>query len=202
MENHYSIRSEVTMTAAEANYRALIFVIPIILLFGIPYYVIWMRNLTLENLIIFFSHNRSLLNMSLLLAIPVFATGILLHELIHGLVFLIFCKKGIHSIEFGVMWKYLAPYCHCKEPIRARPYIMGALMPALVLGFLPALAGIITGSFLLLLFGIIFSVASGGDFLIVWLLRFQPKNILVLDHESKIGCYLLEIKEGNHTKEQ
>ena len=87
--------------------------------------------------------------------------GIILHELIHGLTFLLFCKNGFKSIEFGIMWKYLAPYCHCKEPLPVRPYIIGALMPAIVLGFIPAGIGLITGKFIPLVFGMIFSDRFG-----------------------------------------
>jgi hypothetical protein len=187
-----TVRRELTMTAGEANKHALVFVIPIILLLGVPFYFLWLRDFTLETLIGFFQNNRYLLRFGILWSLNILFAGIVLHELIHGLTFLIFCKKGFKSIEFGILWKYLAPYCHCKEPLPIRPYIIGALMPAIVLGFIPAGYGLLTGKFIPLVFGLIFSIASGGDFLIVWLLRGQPKDSLVLDHESKVGCYILE----------
>ena len=118
--------------------------------------------------------------------------GIILHELIHGLVFMIFNRKGIKSVSFGIMWKYLSPYCHCSEPLKMSHYIIGALMPGVILGFIPATLSIITGKIALLLFGFIFSVAAGGDFLIIWLLRNESRDSLVLDHESKVGCYIIE----------
>jgi hypothetical protein len=184
-------RRELTMTAGEANLRALVFVIPIILLLGIPFYILWLKDLTLETLIGFFQNNRHLFSFGILWMMIFLFAGIILHELIHGITFLLFCKKGLKSIEFGIIWKYLAPYCHCKEPLPIRPYILGALMPAIVLGFIPAGIGLLTGKFIPFVFGMIFSIASGGDFLIVWLLRGQPKNSMVLDHESKVGCYII-----------
>lgn len=185
------VRRELTMTAGEANLRALVFVVPIILLLGVPFYFLWLRDLNLETLIGFYQNNRNLVRFGILwMMISLFA-GVILHELIHGLTFRLFCKNGFKSIEFGIMWKYLAPYCHCKEPLPIRPYILGALMPAIVLGFIPAGIGLLTGKFIPLIFGLIFSIASGGDFLIVWLLRGQPKDSLVLDHESKVGCYII-----------
>jgi Putative zincin peptidase len=186
------VRRELTMTAGEANLRALVFVIPIILLLGLPFYFLWLRDFTLENLIGFYQNNRHMISFGILWMLIILFTGIILHELIHGLTFLLFCKNGFKSIKFGIMWKYLAPYCHCKEPLPIRPYIIGALMPAIVLGFIPAGYGLLTGKFIPLVFGMIFSIASGGDFLIVWLLRGQPKDSFVLDHESKVGCYILE----------
>ncbi|OFY55278.1 MAG: hypothetical protein A2Y87_11880 [Bacteroidetes bacterium RBG_13_46_8] len=180
------------MTAGEANLRAMVFVIPFILLLGVPFYFLWLKGLTLEKMLDFFRNNLYLGKLSFLWILIILLGGIVLHELIHGLAFLLFCKNGIKSIEFGIMWKYLSPYCHCKEPLRVSPYIIGALMPAVVLGFIPAGIGLITGKFIALAFGMIFSIAAGGDFLIVWLLRGQPKDSLVLDHESKVGCYILE----------
>lgn len=186
------VRKELTMTAAEANLYALVFVIPILLLFGIPYYLLYLRNITADSLLEFLNNNRQLLVFSSLWVLLVMFAGIILHELIHGITFLVFCKKGIRSIQFGIMWKFLTPYCHCKEPLKVRHYIIGALMPAVILGFIPACMGIITGKIVPLLIGIFFSLAAGGDFLIVWLLRKQPPDSLVLDHESKVGCYIIE----------
>jgi hypothetical protein len=188
------VRRELTLTAGEANLRAMVFVIPIILLLGVPYYFLWLRDLNLDTLIGFFRNNLYLGKFGILWMLIILLAGIILHELIHGLTFLLFCKNGLRSIEFGIMWQYLAPYCHCKEPLPIRPYIIGALMPAIVLGFIPAGIGLITGKFIALVFGMIFSIAAGGDLLIVYLLCGQPKESLVLDHESKVGCYILEKK--------
>ncbi len=185
-------RREVAMEGGQANLWALVFVIPIILLFGLPYYLLYLRDLSAETLLEFLNRNRPVLLFRSFWILLILAAGIVLHELIHGMVFLIFCRHGIRSIKFGIMWQYLSPYCHCSEPLKVRQYIVGALMPALVLGFVPAILGIITGKIVLLLFGIFFSVAAGGDFLIVWLLRKEPGKSLVLDHESKVGCYVIE----------
>jgi hypothetical protein len=192
MDDQARVRHELTMTTAEANIYALVFVIPILLLFGVPYYLLYLRNFTAETLLEFLNNNRQLLLFGSLWLLVVLFAGIILHELIHGITFLLFCKNGIKSIRFGIMWKFLTPYCHCKEPLKVRHYIIGALMPALLLGFIPACLGIITGKIVPLLIGIFFSFAAGGDFLIVWLLRKQPRNTLVLDHESKVGCYIIE----------
>ncbi len=37
---------------------------------------------------------------------------IVLHELLHGLVFGIFAKNHFRSVRFGVVWKAVAPYCN------------------------------------------------------------------------------------------
>ena len=78
-----------------------------------------------------------------LLSIPV-------HELLHGLGWLPACKNGWKSIRFGVMWSSLTPYCNCKEPMNVKSYYRGLLLPFSVLGILPSIAAVVTGSMTLL----------------------------------------------------
>ena len=63
--------------------------------------------------------------------------GIVVHELIHGLTWACYAKRGWKSISFGVMWKLLTPYCHCDEPMHISGYMMGAMMPCIILGCHP-----------------------------------------------------------------
>jgi hypothetical protein len=192
MNDQITGKREIAINGAEANLYALVFIIPIILLFGLPFYFLHLRDLTAETLLEWLNNNRHLFFFKSIWILIILIAGIILHELIHGLVFMIFNRKGIKSVSFGIMWKYLSPYCHCSEPLKMSHYIIGALMPGVILGFIPATLSIITGKIALLLFGFIFSVAAGGDFLIIWLLRNESRDSLVLDHESKVGCYIIE----------
>jgi len=62
--------------------------------------------------------------------------GIVVHELIHGLVWGIYAPSRFKSISFGVIWKMLTPYCHCSEPMKVKNYMKGALAPLVVLGII------------------------------------------------------------------
>jgi hypothetical protein len=93
-------------------------------------------------------------------------------------------------MKFGVLWKTLNPYCHCQEPLRVRQYIIGAITPAIILGFIPSILAIVIGNLELLLFGMFFTMAALGDFLIINLLRKENKSDLVQDHPSEAGCYI------------
>ena len=62
------------------------------------------------------------------------------------------------NMKFGVIWKMLTPYCHCKEPLKVGQYILGGVMPAVILGIIPCIIAIIIGHFGLLLFGIFFTM--------------------------------------------
>ena len=61
-----------------------------------------------------------------------FFAGVVVHELIHGLVWSFFCKDGLHSIHFGFQLKTLTPYCHCAQPLDKGGYIAGTLAPGVV----------------------------------------------------------------------
>lgn len=116
--------------------------------------------------------------------------GIVLHELIHGITWAKFAKEGFKSIKFGVLWKMLTPYCHCKEALNVKQYIIGALTPAIVMGIVPSIIAIIIGDFGLLIFGMFFTMAAAGDFLIINLIRKENSSDLVQDHPSEVGCYI------------
>ncbi|WP_245869260.1 DUF3267 domain-containing protein [Pontibacter ramchanderi] len=179
------------MTAAEANVRAVTFIVPIMLLYGVAYWVVWPEQFSTQHIRQLAETQQKLLLLSPFVLLLVFVVGAAVHELLHGLTWAAFCRDGFRSIKFGVHWKMLTPYCHCKEVLPLRHYALGGMMPGLVMGLLPALAGIAMGHFLLFLFGLFFSMAAAGDLLILWMLRHQQSSDLVQDHPDKIGCYVL-----------
>ena len=121
--------------------------------------------------------------------------GIVLHELIHGLTWALFVKERLGAIKFGFIKKHLTPYCHCKGFLRVKHYIIGAIMPAILLGILPTLWAFINGSVMIFFLGVYFIVAASGDFLIIYLLRNQHRNNYVKDHETQPGCIVYKFKD-------
>jgi hypothetical protein len=118
--------------------------------------------------------------------------GIIAHELIHGFFWAMYAKNGFKSIKFGILLKMLTPYCHCKEALKIKHYIIGAIMPAIILGIIPSIIAICTGKIGLLIFGIFFTMAASGDFLVIKLLLKENKENWVQDHPSEAGCYIYE----------
>ena len=115
---------------------------------------------------------------------------IVVHELIHGLTWSIFAPNHWKDIEFGFMAQYLTPYCTCGVPLEKGQYILGALMPLIVLGLIPAVIAIFSGSFLLLMISVVMIMSAGGDVLLVReLLRFRTdaKEQLIYDHPTQAG---------------
>ena len=180
-------KEELIIPMAKAQVHALLYFFPFALLFGIPYYLLWSSAFTKDAF-------KSLLSgfglWSIAILFFIIIAGIVVHEFLHGITWAAFSKEGYRSIKYGVMWKYLTPYCHCKERLLVKHYIAGALMPGIALGIIPSILSIITGDFGLFIFGLFFTLAAGGDLMIVNLLRKEPMDNLVQDHPSKIGCYI------------
>jgi hypothetical protein len=187
-------KTELTLTAAEANVQALVFMLPILVLYMVPYVLLWPEQISLEAIESFvLAHGVQVLLYPFLMLL-VFVAGAVVHELLHGLTWALFCQHGVKSIKYGVHWRYLTPYCHCQEMLPLRPYILGGIMPGLVMGLLPALGGMATGNLLLFLFGLFFSIAASGDLLVLWMLRRARATDLVQDHPEKIGCFVYSRK--------
>ena len=132
-----------------------------------------------------------------LLFIVLFFVLIVAHELIHGLIWSIFAEHHFKDIEFGFMKEYLTPYCTCTTPLLKSHYILGALMPCIVLGILPTAIGILLGSHLWFWIGIVMILSAGGDIMIVWkVLTFKKqdlsKEILIYDHPTQAGSVIFE----------
>ena len=132
-----------------------------------------------------------------LLFIVLFVVLIVVHELIHGLTWSMFSEHHFKDIEFGFMKELLTPYCTCTTPLPKKHYILGALMPCIVLGIIPTAIGILLGSHLLFWIGIVMILSAGGDIMIVWkVMKFkkqdESKEILIYDHPTQAGSVIFE----------
>ena len=126
---------------------------------------------------------------------PLFIALIVLHEVIHGLTWGIFAKTHLKSITFGVIWRALTPYCTCGEPLKRWQYVLGGLMPTLILGFGMAAASVVLQSDLLFFLSEAMIFGGCGDFLIVLkLLMYKAagKDVLFYDHPYEGGTVVFE----------
>jgi hypothetical protein len=130
--------------------------------------------------------------LTLLLA---FTAGIFIHELLHAVGFVWAGKAPVTAVKFGFSWQGLAPYAHCAKPMRAAAYRLSVILPGLVLGILPGILGIILQSWFLVLWGILMTIAAGGDLAVLLAIRHVPGAAWVRDHPTKAGCQV--IKENN-----
>ncbi len=170
-----------TMSMLKVNLIALLLIPPVTILLAAPFILLWgyeplqiTRFIRWEYLV--------------LVVIP----GVVLHEILHGAGWSLFTANGFRSVKFGFKWKFLTPFCHCREPLKVSQYAFGAGLPLLVLGILPAAAAIITGSGGLMIFGLFFTWAAGGDIIALFQLARLDKNLLVSDHPEEVGFCIWE----------
>ena len=179
---------KVTIDIVKANIFAVVLMMISAIDLLVPYILIWGGQWSAATVDKFFD-TLPLRGGSFLVLMII---GIVVHELIHGITWACYAPSGWKSISFGVMWKMLTPYCHCNEPLRPRPDIIGALMPLIVLGIIPAVISLIIGSLFLLVWSIIFIAAAGGDIWMAWLLTKESPDCTVLDHPSEAGFYVFD----------
>jgi hypothetical protein len=175
------LKEKRTVNVLLANiYSVLIFIFAAILL-SIVYYLIWNED------DLFDKSRKSFKNLGFFSFLFMLIIGIILHELLHGIVFSIYAKKGYKSVKFGVLWKVLTPYCHCKEPLKVREFIIAALTPTVALGLVPSVISMFIGNIELLLFGILFFAAGAGDLMLVSSILREKESALIYDLPDEIG---------------
>ena len=187
---------EYTIPGGKANLYGLLGILPVAFLYCLVFTLIWRIPGTglWTGWISVIALNKPLLLKTIdagWLVLVVILAGIMAHELIHAVFMASFSEKGFRSVSFGFNLKAVAPYTHCKEKLSPLAYRVSLMMPAILLGDLPALAGLITGNILFLFFGIIFTWAATGDFIVLWLGR-HLSNGSFQDHPEKIGFIHIE----------
>ncbi|MCF7885256.1 MAG: DUF3267 domain-containing protein [Candidatus Marinimicrobia bacterium] len=185
-------KKEYTISIKKANFYSMVYILPILLILGGPYLIKWGISGLKENII---KIGNPSINFILFFISIIF--GIIIHELIHGFFWALKAEKGWKSIKFGIKWKVLTPYTHCKIPLETKYYSLGVIMPAIVLGIIPAIIAIINGKIFLLAFGILFTIAAGGDFVALIMLSRLDSDYLVQDHPSKMG-FMIYNSQSNH----
>ena len=167
---------EYTMGMGRVNLITVIMIIPITVLILLPFILIWGYETFKIGKDIFIDYFLLIL-----------LGGIIIHELLHGLTWGYFASNGFKSIKYGIEWKFLTPYCHCKEPLKVKYYKIGVVMPLIVMGIIPSIIGLIFGYGEVLCFGIFFTWAAGGDIITVFMLRKLESDVYVSDHPKKMG---------------
>ncbi len=129
-----------------------------------------------------------------LILLAAFLMGIVIHEGLHAIGWMTFGRFSWREIRFGIDTKTLSPYTHAQVHMTATAYRIGAAIPGIITGLLPALVGIVLADGMVTLFGATMLSAAVGDVLVLWIIRDVPGNALVLDHPTQAGCM---VKIGN-----
>ncbi|MBR2672281.1 MAG: DUF3267 domain-containing protein [Oscillospiraceae bacterium] len=182
MEGKGYRRVDLTATPAKANLLGTLYGI----LLSVPFVVLFIIVAVMNRRIEFGLLNG--MRGSLLLILIMFVL-IVVHELVHGLTWSLFAEGRFKSIEFGVIWKSLNPYCTCRDPLSKKQYLLGAIMPCIVLGIIPSVIAVITGDLGLMFLGALMIMSAGGDLLICKMILSGEgsESSVYLDHPTEIG---------------
>ena len=172
-------KRDLSISMARANAIVIVITIPVVLL----QFSIFIPLHGMENL-------EPTWNSVLLIVVVLL--GVVFHELIHGMSWVIFGRKPFSALKFGFQWKTFTPYAHLEEPVDISAYRMGAFMPGFLLGIIPYLLSLVLADGNLFWFSLVHTSAAGGDWLILWLIRHVQADRQVEDHPTQAGCYVLE----------
>jgi hypothetical protein len=176
-------RYSLTISMEKANANALliapfvaaILIVPHVLLWGFDGLLGWLTGSVLAAVLV----------------VPVLVVSIYLHEVLHGLGFVLVGRMRPRDVKIAFNRKTLSPYIHCPIPMSASAYKISLVLPGLLLGIVPALIGIGLGIGWLTLYGMLMAVAALGDAQIAWLMRRLPGSARVVDHPEEVGCEVL-----------
>ena len=125
------------------------------------------------------------------LFILVVILGIVLHEAIHALFFSFFLPSKFQGIQFGFNKDHGIPFVHINEPISVLGFRVGAIMPLIILGIIPAVLGLYSGYISLTAFGALFTISASGDLLLIVQTKDLPATQRIKDLPDKIGFELV-----------
>ena len=116
--------------------------------------------------------------------ITIIAISVVIHELLHGIGWAISSGEGWKVVRFNI--NALMPSCACKVALKKQAYLIGVLVPFVVLGggstlFVFAYPGTVS-----LLTMMVNFIAAGADLLIAFSVL-REGNCLIADHPTKAG---------------
>lgn len=164
---------EETIEAKTVNKKVNIWGAIIFIILAIPYQLIWGYG----EFELFF----------LFKVIVGYFVFIVLHELLHLIGYICIGKAKVKEVKVGVMWKHMMPYAYCKVPLKINHYRIAIVLP-IILGIVPLFYAYLFGSGFLFVIGVLMTVGSFGDLIILNMLKKYPKETYIQDHPSKIGC--------------
>lgn len=101
--------------------------------------------------------------------------------------------RSTKKVEFGFYLKALTPYCTIQTPLKKYQYIIGVVMPTIILGIIPYIISLIVPNpYASYFFCISVCMLLGGfgDLLVlIRLITYSPKNKIItyIDHPYRCG---------------
>lgn len=180
------IKKEVAFNSVLINILGIVIMIPLLVILGI----IFKSTHSIESDLFIDQFIHDFLQSSplfIIFYIVSIAAGVICHEFLHGLAFAKFSIQGFKHVKFGFNVKALAPYAHCKVPLKRNYYMLSLVLPGVIIGLIPAAIALILGNLLFYAWSIFFILTAIGDFLLFFRIIFISNKYIISDHPSKVG---------------
>lgn len=167
---------DVTLTSKQAMIRGICFALPFLIgVIGI-YRIFLIGNAYLLEL------GTLSTNIALIVIVAVSAV---VHELLHGIGWIMGGKKGWSTIHFSI--NAFMPLCSCQGILSKKQYLSGVLLPIIVLGTVSIIFLIVYPGTISLLTIITNLLLAGADLVIAWNILHESKDTLISDHPTEAG---------------
>lgn len=139
--------------------------------------------------------NLSMSNFFLLMFI-----WLIIHELLHGIGFLLFKEVKLKNITLGMFLEKGVFYCMCKQNIGKKVILTSLLFPITIIGFITLIIGMIINNYELVFLSILNIVSSIGDIVMIIYFLKCPKDIIYLDLDDCTSFTVISNKSLDNIK--
>ncbi|AIO18706.1 hypothetical protein KQ51_00826 [Candidatus Izimaplasma bacterium HR1] len=111
-----------------------------------------------------------------------FLIYVIVHELLHGMAFMIWNKTSWNQIKFGLVLKSGMAYCISKVPVKVNAGRVSLMMPVYIVCIPMLIIAFVLKDVALGIASIMYLSGSTGDFYYMWKLRHTKKDLYM--HEE------------------
>jgi len=182
LENYET--KEVLVKGTWANIFTLLIFIFSTLLFGSIYYLLWGNPfqgifLNIQSFDIGFGF----------IYLVILVGFILLQENMYGMIW-----SRYTDVKINIIFKSITRICYCEKIISIKHYIIGLIIPPVILGIIPSLIGILIENIIILGFGLVMLTSGSLIFYYLYLFGKIDKSKYLKDMDSKIGFIVYNLK--------
>ena len=125
---------------------------------------------------------------------------LIIHELLHGVGFLIFKEVKFKNLTFGMFLEKGIFYVMCKQNIRRNVILTSLCFPVVIIGIVTLIVGMFINNFMLVYLSIINIVASIGDIVMIIYFLKVPRDVIYLDLDDPTSFTVVSDKDLSSVK--
>lgn len=145
-------------------------------------------------------HDTYLINSNIITLIIEMISCLIIHELLHGLGFLLFKTVKKENITFGMFLEHGVFYCMCKQKIDKKIIVTSLCFPITIIGIIPLIIGMILNSYELVFLSILNITSAIGDIMMIIYFLKSPKDIIYLDLDDCTSFTVLSQEDLSNLK--